>query len=86
MGKIRCYRAYLSISASGPLLNAESSKLLNATQTDMRPRALAELAHTTADVDYLERTGRMKTTILHRMSIIEDLKIQQLKNSEEKLG
>ena len=54
MGKMRNYRAYLSISASGPLLNVDSSEILNATLTDMRPRALAELAYTTADVDFLE--------------------------------
>lgn len=51
---MRYHRAYLSVSASGPLLNDESSKLLTSTHTDMRPRALAALAHTTADVDYLE--------------------------------
>jgi hypothetical protein len=54
MGEMRNYRAYLSISASGPLLNVDTMEILNATHTDMRPRALAELAYTTADVDFLE--------------------------------
>ncbi|MFE4047133.1 hypothetical protein [Priestia sp. YIM B13490] len=55
MGKMRYHRAYLSISASGPLLNNEISKLLDETSSDMRYRALAKLAYTTADIDYLEK-------------------------------
>lgn len=54
MGKMRYHRAYLSISASGPLLNDETKSLLNDTGSDMRPRALSELAYTTSDVDFLE--------------------------------
>ena len=52
---MRNHRAYLSISASGPLLDDEIITVLDDMDFDMRPRALAKLAYTTADVDYLEK-------------------------------
>ncbi|MCM0650239.1 hypothetical protein NBE98_17885 [Clostridium swellfunianum] len=55
MGKMRRYRAYLSISASGPLLDEKTRSLVNSIHADMRPRALADLAYTTSDVDYFEK-------------------------------
>src|SRR5438093_13585328 len=48
MGKLRKWRSFISVSASGP----ESSPIFEERGYFMRPRMAADLRYTTADVDY----------------------------------